>query len=273
MGCVHYRVAVQVSGGEASYAAAKLTLEEFGHDETAFVFADTKTEDEDLYRFLGDMEKRLNHPIIRVAEGRDIWQVFDDEGMIGNTRVDLCSRILKREVLKGWVDANCADDATIIIGFDANEAHRLPGVQARYAPRPVRSPLIERGIFKEQCRQIVKADGLEPGRLYAMGFPHNNCGGFCIKAGQASFALLLDFLPDRYAYHEGNEQAFRERTGKDVSIMRDRAGGETQPLTMREFRKRRQRQPSLIDWFDYGGCGCMEEPTEPPIATEEGKGE
>lgn len=263
-----YRAAVQTSGGVASYVAAKLTLDEFGHADTALVFADTLIEDEDLYRFLADMEQRLNHPVIRISEGRDPWQVFNDERMMGNSRVDPCSKKLKRELLDKWRKAN-APDAAVVIGFDANEEHRLKTTSARMAPVVVRAPLIEHGIWKEGAHDIVKADGLKLPRLYGMGFPHNNCGGFCVKAGQGAFALLLEHFPDRYAGHEAKEEAFRAKIGKDVSIMKDRRGGETKPLTMRAFRERHQRQPSLTDMFDLGACNCMEPPeTSLPLAAE-----
>lgn len=256
-----YQAAVQMSGGAASYVAAKFILDEFAHDKVALVFADTKIEDNDLYRFLGDCERRLNHPVIRIADGRTPWGVFHDEGLIGNTQKDPCSRILKRELLDRWCRDN-APGAAIIIGFDANEEHRLRRTQARMAPVLVRAPLIERGIWRENIKAIIVADDLRLSRMYGLGFPHDNCGGFCIKGGHGNFALLLDHFPDRYAGHEGEEEAFRARTGKDVAILRDRRGGETRPLTMREFRMRRQEQPQLIDFMDLAGCGCTD-PVEP----------
>jgi hypothetical protein len=256
-----YTIVVQLSGGAASYVAAKLALEEFGHDGTALVFADTKEEDEDLYRFLGDVERHLNHPVIRIAEGRDIWQVFFDERMMGNSRVDPCSKLLKRRLLDRWRE-NCAADCVVIIGYDANEEHRLKTFRARMAPVQVRAPLLERGIWKERALEMVETDGLRLSRSYALGFPHDNCGGFCVKAGQATFALLLETRPERYARHEAKEEEFRAFIGKDVSIMRDRRGGVSRPLTMRAFRERHEREPKLTDRFDFGGCACMEEPDD-----------
>ena len=255
-----YSVSVRFSGGAASYVAAKLTLEEFGHDGVALVFADTLIEDEDLYRFLADAERRLNHPVIRIAEGRTPWQVFRDERMMGSARVDPCSKHLKRRLLDRWHAENCKADHTMIIGYDANEDHRLQRLKPRMAPADVRAPLLERGIWKEQAYEMVKADRLRLPRLYAMGFAHNNCGGFCVKAGQASFALLLENFPERYAKHEAEEEAFRQFIGQDVSIMRDRRGGVTKPLTMRAFRERHESYPKQTDMFDLGGCGCMEDP-------------
>lgn len=255
-----YQISVQFSGGAASYVAAKLILDECGHDGVALIFADTLIEDEDLYRFLSEAEQRLNHPVIRLAEGRDPWRVFYDERMMGNSRVDPCSKILKRKLLDRWRAENCSDDCTLVIGYDATEDFRFQPLKARMAPVKVRAPLLEQGIWKEQAYAIVEADRLRLPRLYQMGFAHNNCGGFCVKAGQASFALLLENLPARYAEHEAKEEAFRKFIGKDVSIMRDRRGGRSRPLTMRAFRERHELQPMLVDRSDLGGCRCMEDP-------------
>ena len=98
--------------------------------------------------------------------------------------------------------------------------------------------------------------GIEAPRLYRLGFPHNNCGGFCIKAGQAHFALLYRTMPERYAYHERREQELREFLDKDVAILRDRTGGKTRPMTMREFRERLEAN-GQIDLLEWGGCACF----------------
>lgn len=255
------RCIVQYSGGGASFVTAELAVEEFGRENVVLLFADTLIEDQDLYRFNGDVERHLGIKITRLCEGRTPWEVFFSERMIGNSRADHCSRILKREVLDKWLATNTmALDSIIFVGMDANEEHRLEGVQRRLAPYRVRSPLIERGIWKEQVLDRVEALGITLPRLYAMGFPHNNCGGFCIKAGQGHYKLLLEQMPERYAEHELKEEAFRRFTGKDVSILRDRSGGKTMPLTLRELRLRHQVDPASIDKFDIGGCDCMTAP-------------
>jgi hypothetical protein len=101
----------------------------------------------------------------------------------------------------------------------------------------------------------LRAIGIEPPRLYKMGFPHNNCGGFCVKAGQAQFAQLLKQLPERYAYHEAQEELNRQQVG-DFSVLADRSGdGKKKPLTLRVFRERIEAGETL-DRHDWGGCGC-----------------
>lgn len=129
-----------------------------------------------------------------------------------------------------------------------------------WTPWVVRSPLAEPPMrMREDVIHELRGRGIEPPRLYAAGFAHNNCGGFCIKAGHGQFARLLAWNRERYMHHEAKEQEMRDYLGKDVAILRDRADGGFRPLTLREFRERIDAgwQPDL---FDLGGCACMEPP-------------
>ena len=101
----------------------------------------------------------------------------------------------------------------------------------------------------------LRGEGIAPPRLYAEGFPHNNCGGFCIKAGQGHFAHLLRMRRASYLAHEAEEASFGGHT-----ILRDRTGGETKPLSLRTLRERIEAGRQ-IDLFDIGGCGCFSEVT------------
>jgi hypothetical protein len=111
------------------------------------------------------------------------------------------------------------------------------------------------------------SDGLPSQRLYEWGFHHANCGGGCVKAGQAQFELLLRKMPDRYAWWEDNEAAIRRELGKNITILRDRRilnGREiSTPITLREFRERLESAPALFDGDEWGACGCTE-----PMADE-----
>jgi hypothetical protein len=104
----------------------------------------------------------------------------------------------------------------------------------------------------------MRERGLEPSESYDEGFAHDNCGGFCIKQGQRGFINLLAKRPGNYRYHEDKEQEFREMVGKDVSILRDRTGGTTKPLTLRVLRERIEaKQFDCINFNEEGApCGC-----------------
>jgi len=247
------------SGGVTSWAAAARVAERHGTDELVLLFADTLMEDEDLYRFLDEVEQQIGGRAVRATEGRDPWQVFFDVRYLGNTRVDPCSRVLKRELLRDWLDSHCDPaETTVYLGYDWTEQHRVAASERHWSPWRVESPLTEPPYLdKAELLRRLRATGICPPRLYELGFPHNNCGGFCVKAGQAQFALLLRTMPDRYAYHEQREQELRDHLGAEVAILRDRRGGDTKPMTLRAFREQLEVQPELFDASDWAGCGCF----------------
>jgi hypothetical protein len=111
-------------------------------------------------------------------------------------------------------------------------------------------------MLKSDMLDWLLREGIEPPRLYKLGFPHNNCGGFCIKAGQAHFLHLLKTFPERFAYHEKKEQGLRKHLDADVSILRDRRGGVARNLTLKELRERHNSGDGQLDFLEWGGCGC-----------------
>lgn len=247
---------VQFSGGISSWFAAKRVIEKFGKDTVTLLFADTRMEDEDLYRFMDDASAKFDVPITVLADGRTPWDVFKDKQYLGNTRVDPCSLVLKRELLWAWIERNAPSDAIVFVGIDWSEEHRLVRLKEYRPGFNIDSPLLWPPMpDKVKMLKALEAEGIRIPKLYLLNFSHNNCGGFCIKSGQAQFRLLLETMPERYAFHEQKEQELREYLGKDVAVLRDRRGGKTRPLTLKEFRERIEAggEHSRHDW---GGCGC-----------------
>lgn len=253
---------VMYSGGAGSWATAKLVAEKYGTEHLTLLFADTLIEDEDLYRFLHDGAANIGGKLVITAEGRTPWQVFEDVRFLGNHRLDPCSRVLKREHLREWLEQHC-DPAhtTVYIGIDWTEEHRFIKAQGYWTPWKCESPLIERTeLDKDTILKWLESEGIEPPRLYAMGFPHNNCGGGCIKAGQAHFKLLLEKMPERYAEWEAGERGMRELLDRDVAILTDRSGGRggaaRRPMSLEEFRTKLMNNDE-VDTTEWGGCGCF----------------
>ena len=251
---------VMFSGGIASWAAARRLVDRDGPDDMVLLFTDTMTEDPDLYRFLDEAAEDIGAPLVKIADGRDIWQVFKDVRMLGNSRIDPCSKILKRDLSRKWVKEN-APGATLVMGYDWTEVHRLERTQARWSPTPVIAPMTEPPFrLRAELTADLETRGIAPPRLYGMGFAHNNCGGGCVKAGMGHFTHLLRTLPEVYDQWERNEEELRSQLG-DVSILRDRSGGESSRLTLKELRERVEAGRP-IDMWDIGGCACFEEVEE-----------
>lgn len=99
--------------------------------------------------------------------------------------------------------------------------------------------------------------GVQTPELYRLGFEHNNCGGGCVKAGQAHWAHLWRTLPDIYALWEVKEEEIRRYLKKDVTILKDRrGGGPRRPMTLKTFRERLEKGEAY-ETDEWGGCGCF----------------
>lgn len=244
------------SGGIASYCVAKRVVASHGADSVVLLFTDTNYEHEDLYSFLHASAGKLGLEVTRIADGRTPWEVFRDVRFLGNSRIDPCSRILKRDLARKWVKDRFPDPSSVVLylGLAADERHRLERSRRHWDPYKVESPIVDMAAFtKADMLMEVRLDGLEVPELYSMGFPHNNCGGFCVKAGQGHFRHLLRQMPEKYAECERNEEEMRALLG-DVSILRETRNGETRRLTLRQLRERDRADCNLLDW---GGCGCF----------------
>jgi hypothetical protein len=130
-----------------------------------------------------------------------------------------------------------------------------PHVEAPMCDSPYHTPL--------DIRTWARLEGLTIPRLYDLGFAHNNCGGFCVKAGEGHFANLLRQLPEVFAHHEAQEEAFnaarpgrRRQTVLAPEVRQPDGKLKRVPMSLKEFR---EGLPSLDQsLFDLNsGCGCF----------------
>lgn len=258
------------SGGLCSFWAAHRIVEKYGPLDTVLLFADTLVEDSDLYRFNAHTSRILGVPITRVSLELTPWQLFRREGLIGNTRFPICSTKLKREPLNQWMathfeldarqDNFLLEPATVVLGFDWTEHHRVTEFQAEHPTWRVIAPMTEEPIW-DKCRMQKEADdlGIKIPWLYRAGFPHNNCGGRCVRAGISHWVHLLKVRRQAFLDWENEEQdaadEFRARGIEPMAMLRDRRGGTTKPLYLRDLRLRVENGEEF-DRDDWGGCGC-----------------
>lgn len=254
---------VMYSGGIGSWAAAKRVIDQFGKENVILLFTDTLIEDEDLYRFLRETVEQFGCEYVQIADGRDPWDVFYDVRWIGNSRVAQCSHLLKQKIARIWTEDNFnPEEVTLYVGIDWSEIHRLPSIVKNWEPYTIKAPMTKAPYLdKHDMIALLERSGIMQPRLYKMGFSHNNCGGFCVRAGQAHFIQLLKMMPDRYKHHEEKEQEMREYLGRDdVSILTRTVNGDKEPLTLRDLREdweSGQGRQLEMDLYDIGGCGCF----------------
>lgn len=252
---------VSFSTGAASAEVAFRVVGEYGPEAVTLLTANTLVEDEDNWRYARQVLAALG-PVrwVVVSQGRTPMEIGRDQGVVPNDRMAVCSRILKREKLRTWIESNCDPANTIVyLGYDWTEEHWLEKARPHWVPWSIDAPLCRPPFFtKAQILDRMRERGIEPPRLYAMGFGHANCGGACVRGGQAAWELLLRVNRPRYLEWEAEEEKSRLQIGKDLSILSDRrGGGPRRPLPLAQFRERLDRSPSLFDGDDWGACDCM----------------
>jgi 3'-phosphoadenosine 5'-phosphosulfate sulfotransferase (PAPS reductase)/FAD synthetase len=261
---------VNFSGGDCSFWAAHRVIEKVGREDVVLLFADTLEEDGDLYAFNRKAEKVLGVKLTRVSREITIWDLFRREGLIGNNRFPICSAYLKPELLDEWMFANfemAIDQANFLrehaisyIGFDWTEEHRLKDLRVVHPDWRIEAPMQWEPIW-DKCRMRREAEalGLPEQKLYTLGFPHNNCGGCCVRAGISHWVHLYRTLPHRFTKWEHEEIKTAEiliaRGIEPLSILKDRRGGETNNLYLWQLRERIE-SGEKFPRDEWGGCGC-----------------
>lgn len=190
-------IAVWFSCGAASAVAAKLTIEKYPKAIVRVLNNPVIEEDEDNLRFLRDVEKWIGTPIERVvnskypnASAREVWaqRAF----MSGPTGAP-CTIELKKAARQEWERNNPMD--WHVLGFTVEERKRHARfiLTERSNLLPV---LISAKMTKQDCLDVVLAAGIQPPRIYDLGYPNANCIG-CVKATSATYwSLVRETYPD-----------------------------------------------------------------------------
>jgi hypothetical protein len=250
---------VNISGGSGSTVALGRVIERYGKDNVDAVFADTRSEHPSLYRLLDETEQAFGIQIKRLGDGRDVWSVFNEHRVfkvgVGGCKaaVELKHKPLDAYRAKHYTPENC----TVILGMDWMEPERMERAAARIAPYPVLFPLTwpKRMAKCEEIAELTRY-GITIPDLYSRGHSHNNCAGACILAGQAQWAGLLQDDPERFEMYAKREEQWREKTGKDFSILNDRrGGGSRRSMTLFELKSRILAGEQFREWRST--CNCM----------------
>ena len=215
---------VSLSGGVSSAVAADRVINRYGRDVVTLWFADTLWEDEDLYRFLDDCMARWGGEIITYTDGRTPLQVAEEQHIIPNQKIAPCTFRLKIEPFRAYLET-VEKPCTVHLGLNWDEEHRMESPRRKYQELDgvmVDFPLLWEPISWD-TQEEVRAWGIALPRLYEMGFPHNNCGGRCVKQGINEWNRLREEFPDRFVEVRDWEQAQRAKGGAlgNYAIARD----------------------------------------------------
>lgn len=240
-----------IGGGFSSTIRLPLEMiRKYGAENVHLFIACLAGESPDLWRLVDECEQRTGLHVTRISyhpeqryiidapesEWWNVWKAFRAAGRMGSSLADPCSRMLKRETIKNYLlDTATPGVDTLHVGITSDEIDRMLAIRKNWLKAGFR---VEADL--EDLPEVNAVDflGWQP-VLYEQGFSHNNCGGFCVKAGHAEFERLLWYYPQLYAYHEEQEQLFQREFNTTATIMRDRKQVKgiktTYSLSMRDF--------------------------------------
>jgi len=217
----------------------------YGRANVDLIMCRLPNEDPDVWRLVDAVSNLTGLQVQMIGLNKTPWDIFFEKGYInpvnGHGRADPCSKILKRKYFADYIREHYdPQTTTVCLGITAHEySDRWFDIHRNWTENGwvVEAPLAnDKSITRESMMaDCEKMFGFIP-RLYKYGFDHNNCGGACIKAGQAQWARTLWYLPDVYTWWEENEERFRREINPDIAILRRKKKGVTSPLPLREFR-------------------------------------
>jgi len=185
-------IAVWFSCGAASAIAAHQTIKRYPECKIRVINNPVIEEDADNRRFLLDVQQWLGVEIETAANSKyplcsavDVW---DKRQFMSHPKGGApCTVELKKVARQQWENDNHHD--WMVLGFTAEEKHRHGRfkLSERENILPV---LIDAGITKFDCYQILIEAGIELPRVYRMGYPNANCIG-CVKATSPTYWNLV----------------------------------------------------------------------------------
>ena len=207
------RVVCWFSCGVTSAVAAKLSLSDFADHEVRIVYCDTRSEHPDNARFLADCEKWYGQGIevLRSEKYLDIWDVFERTKFLVGPSGARCTTELKKVVRRSYERPGDLQ----VFGFDSAEQGRADRFRENNVEIDLRTPLLDRGLSKADCADIVLRAGIEVPAIYRLGYRNANCVG-CVKGGAGYWNKIRIDFPDVFERMASVERRL------DVSIIRQK---------------------------------------------------
>jgi hypothetical protein len=200
------------SKGAASTVATKLALDEFrkgktDHDEFVIGYCEVKEEHPDGDRFLKECEAWFDHPITIMGNDnfdRSIYEVFRKTGYLVGLGGARCTRELKKQVRQ---DFERIDDAQVF-GYTSEEGKRVDRFIDANNDVDLVTPLLDRGLSKNDCLGMIDRAGIELPAMYKLGYHNNNCLG-CVKGESGYWNKIRVDFPEVFARSCAVERAMK----------------------------------------------------------------
>lgn len=156
---------ISFSGGVESRTMALL----FGNKADA-IFSDTGSEHDELYRQLENVEKVIrdfhgnNFKIIKVRNEKykSLEIYIRESSFFPNFQARFCTRMFKIEPIDNYLKKYKDEGVELMIGLNSDEADLRTGNYGLLPFVNYSYPLLENGISRQMCLQILDSAGINP---------------------------------------------------------------------------------------------------------------
>jgi len=185
-------IVVWFSCGAASAVAAKLTVDKYEPEFNVMIVNNPVDEEEpDNLRFMADVSNWLGKEILCAKNTKlghtSAYEVWEKRKYMAGVGGAPCTLLLKKEARYEFEKSH--DIAFHVLGFTADEGRRHERF-TKFERGNVLPILIDAGITKGRCFEIVEEAGIVLPLSYRLGFANANCVG-CVKASSPIYWQLV----------------------------------------------------------------------------------
>jgi hypothetical protein len=227
---------ISFSGGVESSAMCLL----FGNKADA-IFADTQWEHDDMYKRLPLVESAVrafhgNDFKIHLVSKGSLPEYIREQKFYPNFQARFCTRMFKIEPIDNFLKQFKDEGAEILIGLNADEEDLRTGNHGLLKFVKYSYPLVDNGITRSMCIDILKAAGIYPD--FKPFMKRGGCKG-CYFKGRGEYRAMAVINEKEYDEVMELEEAIQDVRGKFFAPTNVREG-------LRRFKEVIKSQPSIF---------------------------
>lgn len=193
-------IAVWFSNGAPSACALKLTIEKYGRKNVRAINNPVREEDHDNLRFSRDVAawcgveiEDARNPAYPDASAVTVW---NRRKAMAFPKGAPCTTHLKKQARQHWEMGSLVDWHVLGFTLEEKARHDRFVLTERENVLPV---LIDAGMTRAMCGDMIRSAGIKLPRVYDLGFPNANCVG-CVKATSPTYwNLVRKHFPEVFA--------------------------------------------------------------------------
>ena len=186
----------------------------------------------DNSRFARDLEGWYGRKILNLQSEKydDCWDLWEKRRYLNGPKGALCTVEMKKKVRQDFQDL----DDVQFFGFTSEEKDRAELFQEHNIEVQARFPLIEVGLSKADCFEMLTGLGLELPLTYRLGYHNANCVG-CVKGGMGYWNRIKKDFPETFERMAVLEESLGASCIKGQPLRTLRPGqGRHQPIELPE---------------------------------------